>query len=378
MKFNNIELKDIISVEEIQSMLSDFYEFTGLPVAIIDLKGRVLCSAGWQDICTRFHRVHPETRKTCIESDIHMTKGIPEGEYKAYKCKNNLWDVATPIMVKERQMGNLFIGQFIFDDEHVDYDLFRSQAKKHGFDETEYIKALEQVPRPNRDTVKNAMCFFVKVAQQISSLGYSNYELYQTLEGTIRTIGHIMEKRDPYTAKHQKRVAEIASTIAKEMGLKQERIESLRLAAKIHDIGKMSIPTDILSKPDKIEKAEFELIKNHPQEGYEILKDIEFPWPVADIVVQHHEKIDGGGYPKGLSGDEILLESKILCLADVVEAMASHRPYRPALGIDVALEEIWQKRGVLFDEEVVDACIRVFREKDFGLEKQKAPKEAKE
>ena len=171
--------------------------------------------------------------------------------------------------------------------------------------------------------------------------------------------------RDPYTAGHQRRVTKLACAIAKEIGLTKEQIEGLRVAAIIHDIGKINIASEILSKPGRLTKLEFEMIKTHPQTGYEILKEIEFPWPVAQIVLQHHERMNGSGYPQGLSGKDILIEARILGVADVVEAMASYRPYRPALGIDKALEEILNNKGVLYDPDVVDACLKVFTEKGF-------------
>ncbi|HOS13047.1 MAG TPA: HD-GYP domain-containing protein [Smithella sp.] len=176
-----------------------------------------------------------------------------------------------------------------------------------------------------------------------------------------------METRDPYTAGHQRQVSDLARAIATEMGLPNDRIEGLRVAATIHDIGKVSIPAEILSKPSKLTNLEFDLIKTHSQSGYDILQDIEFPWPVAQIVCEHHERINGSGYPNHLKGDEILLESRILSVADVVEAIASHRPYRASLGIDAALAEIEKNKGVLYDAGVVDACLRLFRQKDYQL-----------
>ncbi len=193
-------------------------------------------------------------------------------------------------------------------------------------------------------------------------------KLRKAVEGIVQTVGRIIEKKDQYTAGHQQRVARIACAIAEEMGLEEVRIEGLRLAAEIHDIGKIAVPGEILTKPGELNGLEYGIIKNHPRIGYEILENIELPWPIADIIAQHHEKINGSGYNCGLSGEEILLEARILCVADVVEAMSSHRPYRPALGIEKALEEISQKKGILFDAEVVDNCIKLFKEKGFVLE----------
>jgi PAS domain S-box-containing protein/putative nucleotidyltransferase with HDIG domain len=186
-----------------------------------------------------------------------------------------------------------------------------------------------------------------------------------TMDAIIRAIGRTVEIRDPYTAGHQRRVADLARAIATELALPQDQIDGLRMASLIHDIGKISVPAEILSKPGRLSELEFNIIKNHPQFGYEILKTIEFPWPVAQVVLQHHERINGSGYPAGLNDGCILMEAKILGLADVVEAMISHRPYRPALSLDDALSEISKNRGVLYDSPVVDACRRLFTEKNF-------------
>ncbi len=184
--------------------------------------------------------------------------------------------------------------------------------------------------------------------------------LHKIIGATVQAIASAVESRDPYTAGHQKRVADLARTIATEMGLPRDTIEGLRTAGAIHDLGKLSIPAEILSKPSKLSDIEFALIKTHPQGGFEILKDISFPWPVARIVLEHHERMDGSGYPRGLKGEEILVESRILGVADVVEAIASHRPYRPAKGVEAALQEIAANSGTLYDPEVVGACLRVF------------------
>jgi PAS domain S-box-containing protein len=193
-------------------------------------------------------------------------------------------------------------------------------------------------------------------------------QLRRAVETTIQVLVVAVEMKDPYTAGHQRRMTDLARTMATEMGLPPEKIEGLRLAGVIHDIGKITLPTEILSKPTKLSDIELSLIREHARLGYEILKDVESPWPLAEIVLQHHERMDGSGYPRGLKGEEILIEARILAVADVVEAMASHRPYRPALGIGAALEEIEKNRGLLYDSHVVDTCLRVFREKGYQIE----------
>jgi PAS domain S-box-containing protein len=199
-------------------------------------------------------------------------------------------------------------------------------------------------------------------------LRQSYVKLRRTLEGTVHALVSAIEMRDPYTAGHQRRVTLLACAIAKEMGLAEEQIEGIRMAGLIHDLGKINVPAEILSKPAQLTELEYGLIKMHPQIGHDVLKTIDFPWPVAQIVLQHHERMDGSGYPQGLSREEIILEARILGVADVVEAMASHRPYRSARGIDEALQEISQNRGTLYDPEVVDACVKLFTEKGFKFE----------
>jgi PAS domain S-box-containing protein/putative nucleotidyltransferase with HDIG domain len=199
-------------------------------------------------------------------------------------------------------------------------------------------------------------------------LNRSLEKLRKTFVDTINALVSALERRDPYTAGHQKRVANLACAIAKEMGLSKKKIEGIRLAGIVHDIGKIQIPTEILIKPDHLSDIEFVMIKTHPQVGYDILKEIDFPYPVAQIILQHHERLDGSGYPEGLQSEDIFLEAKILAVADVVEAMSSHRPYRPAMGMTTALNEIKKYRGTLYDPKAVDACLRLFLEKKFKLE----------
>jgi PAS domain S-box-containing protein len=196
--------------------------------------------------------------------------------------------------------------------------------------------------------------------QAAKALSESYEKLRKTLDAVIQTLALTAEMRDPYTAGHQRRVAGLACAIAGKLGLSPDAIEGIRFAGLIHDIGKISVPAELLSKPGKITELEFNLIKQHSKASYDVVKGIEFPWPIAQAVLQHHERLDGSGYPDNLTGKDIILEAKILAVADVVEAMASHRPYRPALGIDQALKEISLKKGIYYDPEVVDACLRVF------------------
>ena len=191
----------------------------------------------------------------------------------------------------------------------------------------------------------------------------SEERLKKTMDAAIDTMSKIVEAKDPYTAGHQRNVSQIATFIAREMKLPQDKIEGIKIASLIHDIGKISVPTELLNKSITLSDIEFSLIKDHSQIGYDILKFIDFFYPVAQIVLQHHERLDGTGYPNSLKGDEIILEAKILGVADVVEAMSSHRPYRPSLGIDKALEEISKNKAILYDSKVVDACLKIFKKK---------------
>ena len=202
----------------------------------------------------------------------------------------------------------------------------------------------------------------------------------RTLTGTVNALAVTVEMRDPYTAGHQQRVTQLACAIAEEMGLSKEQIEGIHVAGSLHDMGKIMVPAEILNKPGQLTEAEtgkvqthpqvghdilMGLIRSHPQAGYDILKEIDFPWPVAQIVLQHHERMNGSGYPNKLKAEDILLEARILAVADVVEAMSSHRPYRPAHGIEKALEEISQNRGTLYDPRAVDACVTLFSSEQF-------------
>lgn len=213
--------------------------------------------------------------------------------------------------------------------------------------------------------IVGTVAFLYDITERIkleTALKASLDKMNRVVDQTIEALGSVVETRDPYTASHQRRVACLACAIAEEMGgMGGLQMKSIRTAAILHDIGKLYVPFEILNKPGPLKDFEFALIKNHPQAGHDILKNIEFPWPVARIVQQHHERLDGSGYPTGLTGNTILPEACVIGIADVVEAMSSHRPYRPSKGIESALQEINQGRGRLYDPQAVDACLALFR-----------------
>jgi PAS domain S-box-containing protein len=229
----------------------------------------------------------------------------------------------------------------------------------------------------NSRTVKDEqgkILYLEGLIEDITIRKHAEKQLLQTLDRlrkavitTIQVLVSAVESRDPYTAGHQTRTADLARAIATEIGLPQDKIDGIRLAGSIHDIGKLSVPAEILAKPNKLTDIELSLIEEHSRIGYEVLKNVESPWPLAEIVYQHHERMNGSGYPRNLKGDEILMESRIIAVADLVEAMASHRPYRAALGIEAALEEIEKNKGILYDNTVADACLRLFRVKGYQL-----------
>lgn len=205
----------------------------------------------------------------------------------------------------------------------------------------------------------------LKVSENLAQEFISEMSATLNLEESFHALATMLEKRDPYTAGHQQRVADLAEKIAIELGLSRDLAHGVRLAGIVHDIGKIQVPAEVLNKPGKLSDIEFSLIKQHPQVGYDILKAIRSPWPIPEAVLQHHERFDGSGYPSGLKSDQIIIEARILAVADIVEAMSSHRPYRPGLGLQAALDEIVKQRGKQLDVEIVDACLRLFNQKGY-------------
>ena len=243
---------------------------------------------------------------------------------------------------------------------------------KQSLSQTELLmenrRLVELTKKQNEDLVELNKTLEEKVKQKTSDLLAKaeelnvSYEKVQImLDGTVKTMSKIVETRDPYTSGHEAKVAIISCKIAEEMRLSKEQIEAIHIAATLHDIGKISVPSEILTKPGRLSDLEMEIIKTHCRVAYDILKTIKFPYPVADIILQHHERMNGSGYPQGLKGESILLEARIIGTADVIDAMASHRPYRPALGVDVAMEEIVNCKGKLYDSAVVDICVSIYK-----------------
>ena len=281
------------------------------------------------------------TRTTRVVQDI---LNDPEGgvwregarQYGYASC------IALPLLEDDRAFGVL-----VLFDEKLDV-----------FDDDE-VKLLEEL---SGDLAFGILTLRIKVAHR-----EHEQRLQKNMLQTVEAIAGIVEMRDPYTSGHQVRVADLASAIAKQMGLSDTEQQVIHLAGVVHDLGKIRVPAEILSKPSRLNEIEYSLIKMHPQAGYDILKGIDFSWPIAQMVLQHHERMDGSGYPQGLKGDEILVGARILCVADVVEAMSSHRPYRPGLGDEAALAEIVSGRGTRYDTQVVDACVALFKENGYEL-----------
>jgi putative nucleotidyltransferase with HDIG domain len=282
------------------------------------------------------------------DTDVSPTLSVLTADEKAVLTRDQI-ELLVPLGTKGQLIGMLLVGSKISSQAY-------SVEDRH---------LLQKIAREVTTGIDNALSF--------ESIQQEHGELLEALDGIIHAMCLIVETRDPYTAGHQQRVADIACAIARTMGLSEWSIKGVRMAGLLHDIGKLSVPAEILTKPGKLNNSEFAIIRSHSKVSYDILEMIEFPWPVKQAILQHHERLDGSGYPDGIGGDEITLEARILGVADVVEAISSHRPYRPALGPEYALKEILDNKGVLYDPKVVDACIKLFQEKEDELEQLLLP-----
>lgn len=266
------------------------------------------------------------------------------------------WPAPWQTFFAAENVNSVLVLPLLLENERPFGVLYISAPEKEGFEEEETSLL---------GKLADDLVFGITMLRAYADRRLVGEKLRRSLEGTVAAMAATVESRDPYTAGHQRRVAQLATAIAEEMVLPEKIVEGIRFGAVIHDLGKIQVPAELLAKPTRLTRYEFELIKVHPEVGYEIMKDIDFPWPVAEMIRQHHERLDGSGYPQGLKNEEIFIEARVLTVADVVEAMASHRPYRPGLGIDTALSEIEKNIGVWYDADVVNACTRLFRVKSF-------------
>jgi len=326
-------------LEEARSHFETLFNFMVDPVVIVDGKGKIL------EVTNRVQQITGFKKEELLGKNFLRTN-VVTAKSKAIAIKN----------LAKRMMGMKIapyqVEVLTKDGKKISFEINAAKINYRG--------------KPADMVVFRDISEREKTQEELQG---TLKKLRRALRATIQAMVLTVETRDAYTAGHQQRVTNLARAIAKEMKLSKGRIDGIRMAGTIHDIGKIGVPAEILNKPIRLTDIEFDLIKIHPLVGYNILKQIEFPRPVAEIVLQHHERMNGSGYPHGLSGEDILLEARILGVADVVEAMASHRPYRPALGIDKALEEISKNRGTLYDPQVVDACVKLFTQKEFKFER---------
>jgi PAS domain S-box-containing protein len=296
-------------------------------------------------------------RFTYVNEAAYKSRGYEKDELLA----KDIFALPTPeyAALREKRLTELLAkGEVIFESAHFHKDgsIMPVEIQARVFD------------LDDRTLILSAARDITERKQAETQVRQGLDKLHQALQGTVVALANTVEIKDPYTAGHQQRVAQLSCAMARELGWSPDQVEGMRVLCFLHDMGKIAVPAEILNKPGKISLTEFSLIKVHPQVGYDILKDIAFPWPVAQGVLQHHERLDGSGYPSGLTDGEITPEAKILAVADVVEAMASHRPYRPALGIDQALKEITDNKGKLYDPQAVEVCVRLFTEQDFRFD----------
>ncbi len=382
-------LKNNLDENLLLGIASNILELLGTSVTIFEKNGDYVLDVTSLSWC-RF--LDEASFKRCGTADLR--EALTSGRWL---CRESCWSNVSKVAIDTRQpvdiechggirsyavpiiAGGEVIGSFNFGYGNPPQDprKLAKIAEKYGLRLEELLKqarAFESRPPFILELAKHRLSNSAELLGEVVNRRRAEAELKQTLEALrltlVKTVGALvtaLEKRDPYTAGHQKRVAQLASAIAQEMGLAEEKVAVIRLAAVIHDVGKIVVPAEILAKPTQLVEPELNLIKSHSQAGSEILADLDFHCPIAQIVLQHHERLDGSGYPQGLAGPDILPEARILAVADVVEAMSSHRPYRAALGVSKALEEIAQNKGILYDPEVVEACLRLFREKEFNF-----------
>lgn len=407
------KIKELLDVNLMDKLLHDFYKITKVPISIVDISGEVVVCAGWKSTCSGIRCNYAEIHNLCLKEYWKNNADCLLCE-REVSCLCGLKMYRIPVYIIDTVIANIFLCEYMTEKPYngSTYEDGREKEEKRegdreGSEDNRYMNSLvcflennvillseflsrQFKSQENKSTLLDNYAEMKISYEQLvavnNDLKFNIWELQQRLGkeedtrktkvspeekkylmDTVTALGLLVEKRDLYTARHQKKVAFLACRIASRMKLDKERYEGLYIAAMLHDIGKIGVPSEILSKPGKLTEAEFELIKTHVQNAYDILSKINFPWPVADIVMQHHERINGSGYPKGLTGKDILLEAKIISVADVVEAITAHRPYKPALGISYALKEVKKYSGIYYEPEVVEACIQVCTEMNWNL-----------
>jgi len=389
-----LKFTDLFDVEQIQSVQDAFSAATGVAAIIVEPDGTPITRpSNYSHLCADIIQGTEKGRANCLASDA--TIGCEDSDGPVIRCclSAGFLDAGAAIHAGGENVANWLIAQV--RDEAQDEAALLAYADEIGADRAEYKAALSELPIMSREKfelIARAMSAF---ADELSTIAFQNVEqarfitermqaerelveeqerglaeLKHSLSSIVKVVSQVAETRDPYTAGHQRRVTELAVRISEEMGMRADQTADIRTAALLHDIGKMSIPAEILSKPGRLTDIEFALIKTHSEIGYTILASADMQGPIAEIVYQHHERCDGTGYPRGLGADDMLVESKVLMVADVVEAMMSHRPYRPGLGQAAALAEIERGAGTIYSPDVVTSCLSAFREGEFEFSEQ--------
>lgn len=376
-----MQIKNVLNINLLEKTLNDFYKIIKVPIAIVDTSGEIIICAGWSSVCSDILCSHEEFQHMCLNEYWKNNSNCLHCK-REVSCLNGLRMYRIPVYIKEYFTANIFLYhnaeiinsvisfdllvQF-FESFAITFGNYVAESYKnitlenqHQVDYEELKLSYEQLNAVNEQLrFKLWELTQAKASEQRKKEEKINPFQKKSIIDTVSALCYMVEKKDSYTAKHQKKVAHLAYKIASKLKLDDNRLEGLYISAMLHDIGKVGVPSAILTKPDKLTKTEFELIKGHVECAYDILSKIDFPWPVADIVLQHHEKINGSGYPFGLTDKEIQLEAKIISVADVVEAITAHRPYKPAYSMDYAMQEIKKYSGIYYDAEVVEACVSV-------------------
>jgi len=298
---------------------------------------------------------------------------VAEGGSSALKVLDQHSVAVVVADIKMPDMNGLELGRIIKSRYEADLIIMTGYVEDFNYEDIVQQGASDFIQKPVRIAefiarLKRVLSERVSKTDRLKALADLKLnlgKLQRAMEGIVQAISVAVEMRDPYTAGHQQRVADLAAVVAMEMGLSADDIYGLRMASVIHDLGKITVPAGILAKPGRLSELEYELIKNHVRAGYDILKQIEFPWPLANIILQHHERMDGSGYPQGLKNGEIMMQARILAVADVFETIASHRPYRPSLGLQRAVDELVNNKGIQFDDQVVEVFLKLVSENRF-------------